>query len=733
VGQGCGIDVTSDGMQVLVACSSQLAVFSRDPGTGALAFQEVHRDNLGGVDGLGGAWRVIESPDGAHVYTLASLDDAAAVFSRDPGTGALAFVESYADGVGGVQGQDVPAVVAVSPDGAHLYVGAQEWGSTGGSLTVLAVEPTGDLTFVEEVAEGFGPPDGSVSSRAQGVAVSPDGAHVYATDGTDGAVAAFSRDGGTGALAFVERQEDGVGGVDGLAGAWDVALSPDGAHVYVTGPAEAALAVFERNPGTGALGFVEFEQNDFVLGTVDGLWGGASVAVSPDGANVYVAGQEDEALAVFSRDALTGELDFVEVQRDVGMAGGLPSALSSAVSVAVSPDGAHVYAAGYDADAVAVFSRDALTGELDFVEAQRDGMAGAELINAPTDVAVSPDGALVLVTGYENAVTVFRRDAATGSLTWLEEHADGVLSDGLEGANAVRLGADGAFAYVVGLFEQGSAAYRLRAIEPVAAGMGASAFGGSGVAGGLDVAFGAGTGGSLRAQHRRVPLSAAASGLPGPASVDFALAGDPASVWELAFDGAFTGLATLTLGYDGAALLSGASEGDLQVHRFQLGTWTPLAKVGQDPGADTLTVATGDLALSTLALGGPSVLPGSLVFTGSAQGGTIELRVGAVLLVVVTAPGQTPEEVAEAAADAINADPILAAGGVAASSAGPVLEANGAVTSIEVGDPGLGVAPPVAPPVPALPWEGLWWALALVLGALGILAVRRASSPAGRR
>ena len=42
---------------------------------------EVHKDGVGGVDGLDGANSVTMSPDGKHVYTTAQFDDAVAVFS----------------------------------------------------------------------------------------------------------------------------------------------------------------------------------------------------------------------------------------------------------------------------------------------------------------------------------------------------------------------------------------------------------------------------------------------------------------------------------------------------------------------------------------------------------------------------------------------------------------------------------------------------------------------------
>ena len=76
--------------------------------------------------------------------------------------------------------------------------------------------------------------------------VSPDGKHVYVTSAGDSAVALFNRQSGTGALTFVEVQKDDSAGVDGLAGANFLALSPEGTHVYVTGFNENSFAVFQR-------------------------------------------------------------------------------------------------------------------------------------------------------------------------------------------------------------------------------------------------------------------------------------------------------------------------------------------------------------------------------------------------------------------------------------------------------------------------------------------------------
>jgi 6-phosphogluconolactonase (cycloisomerase 2 family) len=69
----------------------------------------------------------------------------------------------------------------------------------------------------------------------------------------DGALAVFARDAGTGALTAVQTVQDGMGGTDGLAGVSDVVVSPDGAQVYVVGRLDDAVAVFARNGSTGAL------------------------------------------------------------------------------------------------------------------------------------------------------------------------------------------------------------------------------------------------------------------------------------------------------------------------------------------------------------------------------------------------------------------------------------------------------------------------------------------------
>jgi 6-phosphogluconolactonase (cycloisomerase 2 family) len=80
------------------------------------------------------------------------------------------------------------------------------------------------------------------------VAVSPDGSRVYATARTDDALVVFARDPATGRLTWIQTYRDGIGGVDGLDDAHDIALSPDGAHLYVAAKADNSVALFRVNP-----------------------------------------------------------------------------------------------------------------------------------------------------------------------------------------------------------------------------------------------------------------------------------------------------------------------------------------------------------------------------------------------------------------------------------------------------------------------------------------------------
>ncbi|MBN1886894.1 MAG: beta-propeller fold lactonase family protein [Thermoflexales bacterium] len=418
-----------------------LAMFTREMVSGTLSLTEVYTDGVGGVDGLNKALGIAISPDGNNIYVAGKEDDALAVFTRTV-NGRLTFVEVQRDGVGGVDGLDAALAVTVSPDGEHVYA----LGEYDDAVAVFDRDAmTGALSFVKADRGWLAGLNGLNGATAVGI--SPDGKYAYATGMYDGAVAVFSRDAGTGALTYVEFKRDGVGFIDGLDGAYAIALSPNdnGKHVYIASYYDNALAVFSRDVASGTLAFVEFYQDG--VGGVDGLEGANSVMVSPDGKQVYATSQYDSAVAVFSRNATTGRLTFIAAYKDGenGLDG-----LAAARSAAVSPDGKNVYVASFSDNAVALFGRDAPTGTLSYMGIITDvNMFGAE------SIAVSPDDKNVYVSCMQSkALEVFSRDTTSGWLTAIEVHKDDSATppgtdDGLDTAKSVAVSPDGQYVYVV--------------------------------------------------------------------------------------------------------------------------------------------------------------------------------------------------------------------------------------------------------------------------------------------
>jgi DNA-binding beta-propeller fold protein YncE len=220
---------------------------------------------------------------------------------------------------------------------------------------------------------------GNGLDAAQGVVVSRDGKSVYVAAFGSDAVAIFDRDPATGALVQKAGRagcvsDDGTGGAceDGkaLKGATRLATSPDGTSVYVGSANSDAVAVFDRDPASGALvqkagaaGCVSEDGTGGACQNGKALVDARSVAVAPDGDSVYVASQGSDAVAVFARDRATGALT-----QKAGAAGCVSetgtngacrdgAALDEAYGVAASPDGRSVYAASAASDAVAILDR----------------------------------------------------------------------------------------------------------------------------------------------------------------------------------------------------------------------------------------------------------------------------------------------------------------------------------------------------------------------------------------
>jgi 6-phosphogluconolactonase (cycloisomerase 2 family) len=133
------------------------------------------------------------------------------------------------------------------------------------------------------------------------VAVSADGRSVYVSAGRfegDNAVSAFRIE-SDGRVTFLQEFINGAGELRDFEGGNSIAVTPDGRNVYAVATRSGTIASFRRDPATGKLKYLE-TLNDGGEGA--GASGAAGIGISPDGRYVYVATEDKKSLSIFQRD-----------------------------------------------------------------------------------------------------------------------------------------------------------------------------------------------------------------------------------------------------------------------------------------------------------------------------------------------------------------------------------------------------------------------------------------------
>ncbi len=502
------VDISPDGAHVYTSSynDNAISVFERNvssPSPGLLSFIETKKNEIEGVNGLGGAFSIKVSPDGNHVYVAGTIDDAIVLFKRNVLTGQLTYITTYKDGVNGIDGIDGAYHIDIPADGNHVYVTGPDDNAVAvfrrnvitGTLTLiqvledqtgditemnyplaLTISPngknvyvssfgehaltvfdrnltTGELSYLEAHVNNQGPVLGL--QGAYGVVVSNDGKNVYVASQDDNAVTVFERFPGTGELTYSNTYVNGQNGIAGISGATAVCVSPDDNYVYVNGTNEDAVSVFSRDANSGDLQHITMVQEG--LNGVSGISYPLSFINSDDGINMYVVGFGSASLAIFDIDENTGTLSFMDSETGEGMG---VSGLDGSTAVTMSPDGKNIYAAGNNADALVVFDRNTLNGSLEYVHKIEDG-ASTDGLNGINALVVSQDGAHVYATGFwDKTIVLFERDLLTGELTYIERYKDEISGvDGLNGANSITLSPDGKNIYVTGFWEHALAVF----------------------------------------------------------------------------------------------------------------------------------------------------------------------------------------------------------------------------------------------------------------------------------
>jgi DNA-binding beta-propeller fold protein YncE len=390
------IAISPDGKNVYVASaqSDAIAIFTRDRQTGVLrqakkaagCVAAKRAYGCAGAIGLDEPNSVAISPNGRNVYATSRAGNSVTAFVRNPKTGALRQLPPPLAGC--ISGLPIPGcasglalvtpdVVIISPDGNNVYVGS----FFGNSVAAFARNPaTGALTQLAGIAACIaeattGCTTGIALNSVEGLAISPNGASVYAATALSNAVVTLSRDPSTGALAqagdgsgcIVESALTGCTVGRQLSGANAVAVSPDGDGVYVTSLFSNSVTSFDRNGSTGALTQLEGTGGCLIYLRSAGcsfgraLFAPEGLAFSPNGKNAYAAAFKTGAIAVLNRGKAGS------VAQKPGAAGCLaPRSLSGCTparalkgvsSIVLSPDGRYLYSTAFESDAVGIFRR----------------------------------------------------------------------------------------------------------------------------------------------------------------------------------------------------------------------------------------------------------------------------------------------------------------------------------------------------------------------------------------
>jgi WD40 repeat protein len=340
------------------------------------------------------------------------------------------------------------AGLAVSPDGAHVFVtGDVYYPSAGGKLRTVAYDASGTQLWS---SDGPGSED-----RATTLRVSPDGSTVFVVGTSygwhDGKISldylTLAYDAVTGARVWKKRYTHPIGYSHDEAGA--LGVSPDGSTVFVTGASDDGI-------------WTDYATVAYEASTGHHLWtarygrsskdAARALSVSPDGSTVFVSGFSVSSTSLdietIAYNAATGH------ERWKTRYDGLTHHEDQANAMAVSPDGSKVYVTGFTDRSnrwrnFVTLAYSAKTGTQRWV---RRYQGPGDYNNNAKAIVMSPDGSRIYVAGYRSGHD--GRDvetiaySSTGGRLW--RRAYNGPADGWDQATAIGVSPDGTQVYVAG-------------------------------------------------------------------------------------------------------------------------------------------------------------------------------------------------------------------------------------------------------------------------------------------
>ncbi len=328
------------------------------------------------------------SPDGRFVYGIGNLDASISIYQRDIESGQLTCVEELISHSNFLFDLDKINDVVISPDGHHMYL----CGPFDAEIIVLKRNV---LTGSIDRNNVYTLKSKTELSGINCLTFSPDGNYLYATGYHDGAIVVYHRNSKNGKLRFLEKVNNTQNKRVLLSGISSIKTSPDGQYLYTIAFEDAAINVFHRNEKTKKMEFVESIVNG--QNGIEGLKGAKDIDISPDGQNVYVTGYSDASILIFERSEENGRLTFLEaIQKERNEEA---KGLLGAEQLLINPDGSELYVTSIKDNSLSVYQRDLLTGQLEFDKMYQQKI---EDTNSHLDMSMSPNGKNIYVSGLKN-------------------------------------------------------------------------------------------------------------------------------------------------------------------------------------------------------------------------------------------------------------------------------------------------------------------------------------------
>lgn len=375
------------------------------------------------------------SPDGSHVYVATQGGNSAdighgATIAYDAATGTRRW--------GASETGYVVSSVAVSADGTHVYVSGVIWDPEQNQhyLTIAYKASSGEEVWRSRYSNAWSRWNGERWQGLPIVAASPDGSNVYVIGaGWDLAglhdYVAIAYEEASGTERWVSNYNSPGDGED-LANS--VAISPDGSRLFVTGSSansssggDYLTAAYDADTGV-RLWTARFDGAEHLD---DWAW---SVAVSPDGNRVFVAGEvtADDTFTDYLTLAYDAQGGHQVWSATYGNIGGSDGDDNWPSRIEVDPSGSRVYMVGSSfgdrasrTSAYLAASYNAATGNQLWVSHY---IGPLETPSRATSITLSPNGATLYVSGWSNGVgtsldyATVGFEATTGAQVWASRY-----------------------------------------------------------------------------------------------------------------------------------------------------------------------------------------------------------------------------------------------------------------------------------------------------------------------